>query len=262
MKFKLESSDHKKFSHDLATNPIMKFLKHREELRFSVGDVLIKQTTRWVPHGAEREWANETVSSVSNAPKKYVYVYENEFGIGYIRQLKADGSGFTTYWCCLANIDPDTTRFIVDPEYAEHLLLSENGDDYNYNAQFLQDKAKRTEILKHNKALLEDVSSPANTNDVLRKLVPGQTFWYGGDVYTASGSEWTVISVKVKPLSALTQWERQSLDSTATDWVEVTCSYNDKRGNANTTYTRVMGVDRFVRRCLMIRPPRSFKDEV
>src|SRR5206468_3542273 len=115
-------------------------------------DVLIRQQYRYGPHNS-RQWVTDCVSAHSKAPKKFVYVYENELGIGYVKQLKADGSGFTSYMCCMANIDPAYTRFTIDPEYADHLLLSDGEQEFTPGDQFLYDKKLREDVKKFNKGI-------------------------------------------------------------------------------------------------------------
>ena len=47
-------------------NQVVSYLKHKTEIQFSIGDVLIKQF--W--SSSESKWKHYTVSRISTAPKK------------------------------------------------------------------------------------------------------------------------------------------------------------------------------------------------
>ena len=92
MKYEKTQEDIRREQDDLRSSPIMRFLRNRDAFKFKVGDVLIKQTAnRWLDSD-DSKWKTDT--HIVGTPKKYLYAFENELGIGYIRQFKTDGSGF------------------------------------------------------------------------------------------------------------------------------------------------------------------------
>lgn len=198
MDFKLTQKELNEFKHDETVNPVIKYFKNKDAVKFNIGDVLVRQVARWEysPHGNVAKWATDKVSSVSNAPKKFVYVFENEFGIGYIKQLRANGQGFTSYMVCTANIDFDHTRFVLDPDYADHLLLAGQDDKFAYQERFKQDKAAREEIYKYNKSLINRTDNVQEVHAIFDRLMPGDSIWIGRNMYTAADSKCTVIQVK------------------------------------------------------------------
>jgi hypothetical protein len=199
MDFKLTQKELDEFKQDEAVNPVIKYLKNKESVKFNIGDVLIRQVARYDyagPHGRTLKWTTDNVSNVSNAPKKFVYVFENEFGIGYIKQLRANGQGFTNYMVCTANIDFDHTRFTLDPDYADHLLLAGKDDKFAYNERFKHDKAAREEVYKHNKALIDKTDTIEQVNALFDRVKAGDSIWIGRSMYQAADNKFTVVEVK------------------------------------------------------------------
>lgn len=140
LKYEKTAADDDRERSDLRTNPVMRFLKNQEYYRFNVGDIVLKQT-RWSYNG---DW--ETALTAVGAPRKFMYVFENDLGIGYIKQLKVDGSGFTSGLQCTANFDPDTTRLVLDPDFVDHMLVGEQ--EFQYNEEYLDKKNFRQEELQ------------------------------------------------------------------------------------------------------------------
>lgn len=154
---------------DLNTSPIMRFLKNRDQYTFNIGDILIKET-RWDSKG---KW--EISKTAIGGIKKYMYVFENELGIGYIKQLKVDGTGFTTNISCVANYDPETVRLSLDPDYADHLLIGEN--EFNYNDDYLRKKEFRQEAIKRNRSLVVNTRNEETRMAWYHSLKDGDTIW-------------------------------------------------------------------------------------
>jgi hypothetical protein len=155
---------------DIRRNPIMRFLTHQDHFKFNIGDVIIKQR-RFSP---DREWETEVITGV-NTPKKFMYVFENELGIGYIKQLRVDGSGFTTTLMCTANFDPDTVRFQLDPDFVDHVLIGD--DDFQYNREYLSKKAFREEAVKNNNKILVRTRYLKVRTTWMASLKVGDVFW-------------------------------------------------------------------------------------
>jgi hypothetical protein len=119
-------------------------------LKFAVGDILLKKVRDDDDDDAAK-WIIET--DEIGAPIKYVYAFENELGIGYIKKLDNSGKGPTKGKAiCVTKIVQRHEQLILDPDYAEHLLLS-SGEEFKYNARYEAYKTFRDEALKKNKAI-------------------------------------------------------------------------------------------------------------
>src|ERR1035437_2383731 len=112
---------------DSILNQTVKFIKHQEAFKFNIGDIVIMQY-----RNTDGSWRTKATSNATDAPTKFMYVFENEVGIGYIKQLRAGGKGFTTLTTCVADIDPQSTRIILDPDLVDHMLLSDQGEEFDY----------------------------------------------------------------------------------------------------------------------------------
>lgn len=182
---------------DLKTNPIMRWLQNQGAFRFNVDDILIKKTRNYNynPHSRERsvEWNTEVITKASGAPKKYVYAFENKLGIGYVRQLKADGSGYCGTLICVASFDPENTRFELDPDFVDHTLIGDG--NFNYNNEYLAKKKFRQEAKEANKKLLIKTTSKELLADWFLKLKVGDVFWYGHTFDTLATNKYKVSAI-------------------------------------------------------------------
>jgi hypothetical protein len=258
MKLELTDSDKKKFEAEATFNPVIRYLKNQDNLRFNIGDILIRETltSKFNPHSGSWDsaaWCISTVSSVSNAPKKFMYVYENEYGVGYIKQLKASGDGFTDYYACLANTDPTNTRYKVDPDYADHMLINGNSDDYKPSEAFEEDKKRRLEIKEYNKSLLRKVGNHKEVNDLMDSLKVGDQLWWGWDIYSAANKPYTVKTTAKKVEYSKQGWTSEGSDGTDSHYRIMTVA--DNSGCVFTLTTKEL-----INKKLMTSPPRKFRE--
>lgn len=186
--YKKTSQDKQREVSDLEHSPIMRFLQHQDYFKFQMGDIVVKQSRI----RKDAEWVTETIRG-NGAPKKFAYVFENKLGIGYIKQLRVDGSGFTTNLICVANFDPDYTRFILDPEFATHKLIGE--DEFVANEEYLAKKKYKEEAIKKNKEFLVKVKNPQKRTEWFDSLKVGDKFWYGQDYASMQNNEYTVTKI-------------------------------------------------------------------
>src|ERR1035437_5962556 len=170
LKYDKTQSDKNREGSDLRYNVIMKFLKQQENFKFNIGDILIKQTRY-----GDDTWKTETTSL--EAPKKYMYVFENELGIGYIKQLRVDGSGFTTLLQCTANFDYDYVRLTLDPDFVDHMIIGE--EEFQYNQEYVNKKNFRKDAIAKNRKLLIGTQSFKKRLAWFHGLKIGDKFWYG-----------------------------------------------------------------------------------
>ncbi len=181
---------------DLDSSPIMRFLKSKERFKFNIGDIVIKKS-RW---HKDKEYKVETLRGI-DAPKKYMYVFENELGIGYIKQLRVDGSGFTSNLICVANFDPDFTMFELDPDYADHLIIGQ--DTFTYNEEYAAKKKFREEAIKKNRAMLVKTRSSKSRMAWFESLKQGDKFWYGDTFEDLANNCFEVVNVVDQPLNTM-----------------------------------------------------------
>jgi hypothetical protein len=198
---------------DLTNSPIMRFIKNQDLFKFRVGDVLVKQVA-YYPNGYDKgaEW--KTSMHVIGAPKKYQYLFENELGIGYIRQLKADGSALNSTLMCMANFDPNNTRFIIDPDYVDHLLLSDGEEKFEAANEWLAKRAFRTDAIRKNTERLVGANNLNKLYQWLNDRKVGDVFWRGSswDEMVESKYEITGIDDKQVPAGYATP-ERSKLEA-------------------------------------------------
>jgi hypothetical protein len=194
IKYQKTKSDEAREKTDLAHNPIMRFMKNQTLFRFKVGDYLVKHVR--VRHRSEDSWQVEAVAG-NGAPKKFVYVFENELGIGYIKQLRVNGAGFTKQIQCMANFDPNQAYFTLDPDYADHLLIGQG--DFQYNAAYLANKKYRQDAIASNTKLLINTRTLASCAEWFHSLKVGDTFWYGTTWEELIGEQLSVTAIADNP---------------------------------------------------------------
>lgn len=167
-------------------NQTYQFLKNKQNFNFTAGDFLIKLNKR------ADKWEVETVSNISQVPKRYLCVYEDEFGIKYIRQLTSKGD-------VLPHITPLTewsnwTRYEIDPEFAEHIIL--NGEEeFDFAAQKKKEKSRRDKITRKNKKLVVNFANIQAVDKFLLGLKPGDNIWFGHTIPDTVGSKYEVVAV-------------------------------------------------------------------
>lgn len=120
-----------------------------------------------------------------------MYVFENEVGIGYLKPLRVDGTGFTSELVMTANFDPDYVRFQLDPDFVDHMLIGD--DDFEYNQSYLNKKAYRDEAIKKNKKLLIQTRATKKRTEWITSLKPDDEFWMGSDFDELAHNKYKVI---------------------------------------------------------------------
>lgn len=165
MKLKKTQNDIEVENRDLERDYTLIFLQEMDNLKFKVGDILIKKVYNEDTDAmgdVTPSWETDTYDI--GAPVKYVYAFENKLGIGYIKELKPDGKGPTRAQpVCMTEVFRDRERVQLDPEYAEHLLLSPE-EEFKYHATYERMAAYREEALKKNKELIVRTKEPARLN--------------------------------------------------------------------------------------------------
>lgn len=202
MKFELTKSDQSILDRAVKNNITAKWLANKHNLKFEVGDVLIKlikkyKTDTWVP---------ENIVSDVKMPQRYVYVFEDEHGIGYIKPLRISDGKLGVDLICLAEIDYDDNKFQVDPEFAEATLL-----DAEYDIKKLHKNAHQGRKLaaKMNRKIGVKPTTLKEYNKFFETFQVGDTIYTSHD-YTASWVDKMVITqiekVTIQELEKTREW--------------------------------------------------------
>jgi hypothetical protein len=148
-KFNLSLKDAALIQRMLKQNPIYNFLKNKENYRFCIGDVLVKSYGR-VQADNTVKWVRETVSYLSPIPIRYMYVHEDETGIGFIKRLRSDGT-LGKNLICIADSSiagPTLIKYSLDDTYIKQSLL---GEDFSIKKEFLDLNEYKKSIKKINR---------------------------------------------------------------------------------------------------------------
>lgn len=196
MEYTKSKEDEEAIKHDLNTNQVLVWLKNADKFKFNVGDILIKENLRyiWSNHAKDTQqiWEIEISNSITKEPKKFVYAFENEFGIGYLKQIKADGTGFTKGVKSVLDLNPKTCRLKLHPDYEDSIILGEKIDVFEKNKIHSELKAKRKKALQRNAKICRAFSSIEEVNSYFDTLKVGQKLWVSYSLYDIFHREYTV----------------------------------------------------------------------
>ena len=201
MKFELTEKQQKALNRTVEQNPVRRYLLNRDNLNFEIGDVLIKNNK-----GYQGVWKYETVSSGNQMAQRYVFIYKDEFGIGYVKQLRVSDGKLGDEIYCLADYDYESCRFEVDPEYAELIFLDA---DFDIKAVHRQSLEQRKLVVKANRKIGVKPKTLKECNEFFAKLKVGDKFWVSND-YTGKWSQQNEIV-------SITKMDAVKMDNTG-DW--------------------------------------------
>lgn len=193
MEYTKTSQDEAREKADLNSDPVLIFLRNQDDQQFNVGDVLI----RMYRHGDE--WKPETFSSTADTPKKYLYAFQNELGIGYVKPFKTNGK-LSEVCACLTQFVSDTSKFVLDPEYADHIMLSD-GEEFKPTGSFKEKKKFRDKAIANNKKLMVPKDNESVTAWFNNRKV-GDEFYYGYSVPDMVESKYRVLEVTDKKVGS------------------------------------------------------------
>lgn len=182
MKYEVTQEDRDTMDRDMKSDRVLKHLKNLSFYKFTIGDVLIREDkyTRYNANGVGNhayEWRVKLAEC--DLPYKYVYTFENELGIGYIRRLSINGRKYVERPICVTEFDPDLTRFSLDPEYADHMLLSNENEEFDAKSRYNEIKKKREQNNRKNKKFRLHFANETEAGQYIAKLKIGDTFWWG-----------------------------------------------------------------------------------
>lgn len=197
MKFDLSKDEMKEIEMVENDSNICQYLKNQHKVKFNVGDILIRKMKNW-----SDKWVAETINSDTGMIKRYVYVYENQYGVGFVKSLKTSTATLGKETICIADIDYEADKFEVDPEYADQVLF---GDDQAFNIKELHKRAKekKSRVKEINEKSYVKYSKLSELNEFFSKLSPGTTFYQGYDLLGYHITDHKIVSLKRKYISAL-----------------------------------------------------------
>ncbi len=206
MKVSLNANEQKQLQNALDSNKVRRWLQQKEQMSFEIGDVLIKKLKHTDYSTKNTTWKVENINSDNKMAQRYVYVYEDEYGIGYLKQLRVANGTLGKELFCLTDFDFTCTRFEIDPEYAEHVLLDADFDIKQIHKNSL---AARKIVTKMNRKVGIKPKTLQEFNDFFEKLKVGDTFWTSGD-YTGRYTQEYVLTainkVTIQDLDRINDW--------------------------------------------------------
>jgi hypothetical protein len=189
---------------DKLNNSVSTYLKQKKELySFQIGDVLIMKA-KW----RDGTWHNVKNSHDSKLDQRFVYIHEDEAGIGYISKLKvSNGKLGDEVFCMATDFDYENQKFEVDPEYAESQFL---GGEFSIKDMHNKVTASRKIATNMNKKIGTRLSSLKEVRDFFSSLKPGDVF-YTSENYTGrkviTHTFRSIKSVKVEDME--NAWEKR-----------------------------------------------------
>lgn len=148
MKFTLNEDQKERLERTVENNNVRIFLQAQKDINFEIGDVLIKNIKQYDWNTGKHLWVTETLNSTNKMPQRYVYVFKDDTGIGYLQKLKVSTGELGDEVFPLTNYDFTSTQFLVDPEYAETSFL---GGDFNIKDLHAKSLEQRRIVTKMNR---------------------------------------------------------------------------------------------------------------
>jgi hypothetical protein len=215
----LSEQDKKRVEIAMKESEAHRFLKNRHKLNFDVGDILVRKMMGYNRSTGQTEVSVEKVSYSSPVPRKYKCIHIDEYGIPYVKVISTNGKEGVSVMSC-TSIDLDNQWFEQDPDQVAHVILSDDEKSFDPLEAFKNNKAKREQIRKQNRAIRENTSTSALAREAFKKLKPGDRIYRTYDKDTCySVDELEIVSIEfpllaeinVGPLGAsLTSWRKQS----------------------------------------------------
>lgn len=209
MKVDLTKDQLKEINNIRKQSSVCKYFDNQKSTKFTVGDILIKKRYNY-----DEKWEVERINGNTGMPKRFVYVYEDEHGIGFVKSLKTTDGTLGKETICLADIDYSNTRFEVDPEYADQVLFGEE-NSFNIKEFHKKAKEKKKRIKQLNEASRFKTHKLSELNAFFAKLNVGDKF------YTCDGSlgeyisEYKITKITKNYISRLNEDDKENLNSYA-----------------------------------------------
>lgn len=210
MKVELSKDDKKQIDDQLKNNKIIQWFKHRENMKFEVGDVLLRYTEQYDEAADKYILKPEPISYGNKMPQRYVYIHEDKNGVGFIKKLRTSDGKLGKELFCLTDFDYSDTRFEVDPEYAEHSLL---GEEFNIRDVHKKSLEGRKIIIKMNRKIGKKLPTLLDKNMFFDDLKKGDYFYTSRDYTGKYVAKYKVIKIELIDLTKNTHsfdWSLQN----------------------------------------------------
>jgi hypothetical protein len=171
----LTDEDKNIIAKDMETDKTLLFIANPKNFKFSIGDILNCEELRYDGKTGKDVWKRREAGI--GLPHRYKYVFENELGIGYVQRLSVNGGKLVEQPICVTKFDPRLTRFVVDQEYADHLLLAEPGETFDLKWDYKVKRKQREEMNKYNDSIKEKFTTQQEAAQLVSNLTPGTKFW-------------------------------------------------------------------------------------
>lgn len=211
MKYDLTKEDKEKIDNVNKFDPIVKFLRNQEHLKFKVGDILVKMVPARDEEG-KMTWRPELVSDVTPIPKKFLYVCENDVGVGFVKSINSSGKpgkGMTP----MTDFDINYNRFELDPDIADHILLADEGEVFDAAAAYKQKKKFREKAFKLNRKQMVAMDADIDRIKFLETLKVGDQFWSGRTMDGMVTTKVEVVKISTQLTSYNSRWDKEAWDS-------------------------------------------------
>lgn len=182
MKYEITKDDKAIMQYDMHNDRTLKHIRNLSFYKFSIGDVLVREEKYRKAGSAEVEYEWKVKMADCGIANKYVYVFENELGVGYIRRISVNGRKFVDKATCVTEFDPDQTRFVLDPEYADHMLLADADAEFDAKSRYDEIKKKREKINRQNKKLRIPLETRELALAWVKTLKVGDQIWWGYNI--------------------------------------------------------------------------------
>lgn len=234
MKVELTAAEQKELNNIMERNTVRQWYAQKENLKFEVGDILVKYIARYNYDTKGNLWELENITSGHKMPQRYVYIHEDEYGIGYLKHLKVSDGALGKEIFCLTDFNYKTTRFEVDPEYAERVLLDAKFDIKELHKASLESKRIATRM---NRKMGVKPKALSEFNAFFEKLKVGDDFYVTSDYTGSFTRKYTltaIAKISVQRLDKAHNWDlgrfREKfpggVDTTETYRISYTGDYN------------------------------------
>lgn len=189
------------------TNPVVIYLRNKENMQFKAGDILVLHYKDH-DHNDKEVWTAST--HTSGAPKKYLYAFEDDVGLGYVKLFKADGKLSETPEA-LTEFNLDCARFSLDPQYADHLMIGDGEFDPTETQNEMK-KFRASAILK-NRKLKMPTNNAYELIEWIKTLKVGDTLYNGSNIPSMVANQYKIAKINLKTTVSdiKERWQRERM---------------------------------------------------
>lgn len=206
MKVELTKEQEAEIKYALDNNSVRRWLQQKDNMKFEIGDVVLKYNLRTDYQTKKQSWVAENINSDNQLAQRYVYIYEDEFGIGYLKQLRVANGSLGKELYCLTDFNLKEVKFEVDPEYAEKVLLDGEFDIKEIHKASLR---ARKIVTKMNRKIGKKGKTVQDFNDMFDNVKVGDTFWTTTDYTGRWIQEYKITKIEkvaIKDLESKNDW--------------------------------------------------------